>query len=93
MKLLVDRLTTFGYIPAMTTTIFTNGRSQAVRIPKELRFKGREVSIRRIGDGVLLVPVKVSTWPDGFFERIRIDDDNFTRPDQGELPPIVEFTK
>ena len=76
----------------MTTTLFTNGRSQAVRIPKELRFEGREVSIRRMGDGVLLVPVKASSWPDGFFESIRIEDDRFTRPDQGELPSIVEFT-
>jgi len=92
LDLLVDRLTRIGYIPAMTTTLFTNGRSQAVRIPKELRFEGREVSIRRLGDGVLLVPVKASTWPDGFFANIRIDDANFTRPDQGELPPIVEFT-
>ena len=64
-----------------------------MRIPKELRFEGREVSIRRLGDGVLLVPVKASTWPEGFFESIRIDDSNFTRPDQGEVPPIVEFTR
>jgi antitoxin VapB len=75
----------------MTTTLFTNGRSQAVRIPKELRLEGREVSIRRLGDGVLVVPVKASTWPEGFFESIRIDDADFTRPDQGELPPIVDF--
>ncbi len=81
------------YIPAMTTTLFTNGRSQAVRIPKELRFQGKEVSIRRLGDGVLLVPVKATTWPEGFFESIRIDDANFTRPSQGELPPIVDFTE
>ena len=76
----------------MTTTLFTNGRSQAVRIPKELRFEGREVSIRRLGDGVLLMPVKPSSWPEGFFESIRIDDDHFTRPDQGKLPPTVEFS-
>ena len=76
----------------MTTTLFSNGRSQAVRIPKELRFEGRKVSIRRLGDGVLLVPVKASSWPEGFFESIRINDANFSRPDQGELPPIVEFT-
>ena len=75
----------------MTTTLFTNGRSQAVRIPKELRFEGREVSIRRLGDGVLLVPVKATTWPEGFFESIRIDDVNLIRPDQGELPPIADF--
>ena len=76
----------------MTTTLFTNGRSQAVRIPKELRFEGREVTIRRLGDGVLLVPVKASTWPEGYFESIRIDDENFVRPDQGALPPIVDFS-
>ena len=76
----------------MTTTLFTNGRSQAVRIPKELRFEGREVTIRRLGDGVLLVPVKARTWPEGYFESIRIDDENFVRPDQGALPPIVDFS-
>ena len=75
----------------MTTTLFTNGRSQAVRIPKELRFEGKEVTIRRVGDGVLLLPVKAPTWPVGFFDSIRIDDANFSRPDQGELPPIVDF--
>jgi len=77
----------------MTTTLFTNGRSQAVRIPKELRFEGKEVSIRRLGDGVLLMPVKASTWPEGFFDSIRIDDANFVRPDQGELPPVVDFSE
>jgi len=77
----------------MTTTLFTNGRSQAVRIPKELRFEGKEVSIRRLGDGLLLMPVKASSWPDGFFESIRIDDANFVRPDQGELPPVIDFSE
>ncbi len=75
----------------MTTTLFINGRSQAVRIPKELRLEGKEVSIRRLGDGVLLLPVKASIWPEGFFENIRVSDENFTRPDQGELPPTLNF--
>ncbi len=66
---------------------FTNGRSQAVGIPEKLRFEGKEVTIRRLGDGVLLVPVKAFTWPEGFFNSIRIDEPNFTRPDQGEHPP------
>jgi antitoxin VapB len=76
----------------MTTTIFLNGRSQAVRIPKELRFEGKEVSIRRLGDGVLLEPVKESVWPAGYFERVRINDEAFVRPDQGELPPVTDFS-
>jgi antitoxin VapB len=75
----------------MTTTVFLNGRSQAVRIPKELRFEGKEVSIRRLGDGVLLEPVKDKDWPPGYFESIRIDDESFARPDQGELPPSADF--
>jgi antitoxin VapB len=34
--------------------VFTTGRSQAVRIPKEFRFRGREVCIKRIGSAVIL---------------------------------------
>jgi antitoxin VapB len=77
----------------MNTTLFVNGRSQAVRIPKELRFEGREVNIRRLGDGVFLSPVKATKWPEGFFSEIRIDDPDFSRPDQGELPPLADFSK
>lgn len=65
-----------------------NGRSQAVRLPKELRLPGKEVSIRRLGDGVLIEPVTETTWPGGYFESIRIDDTSFVRPDQGETPEI-----
>ncbi len=36
--------------------IFWNGRSQAVRLPKEYRFATSEVSIRREGDKVILEP-------------------------------------
>ena len=40
---------------AMTTAkVFTTGRSQAVRLPKEFRFKGREVRIWQVGDMVCL---------------------------------------
>jgi predicted Rossmann fold flavoprotein len=87
----LDGLSIRRYIPHMTTTIFLNGRSQAIRIPKELRFEGKEVSIRRLGDGVLLLPLKAAAWPPGYFESIRIDDEAFVRPDQGELPPVADF--
>ena len=30
--------------------LFTNGQSQAVRLPKDFRFEGKEVYIRRVGD-------------------------------------------
>ena len=41
-----------------TTKVFTNGRSQAVRIPKEYRFDVDEVFINRIGDAIVLTPVE-----------------------------------
>jgi len=39
-----------------TAKLFQNGRSQAVRLPKEYRFSGSEVSIKRLGEVVLLYP-------------------------------------
>ncbi len=37
--------------------LFRTGRSQAVRLPKEFRFKGTEVRIRRSGNSVVLEPI------------------------------------
>lgn len=36
--------------------LFMTGRSQAVRLPKEFRFPGKEVRLRRVGNGVLIEP-------------------------------------
>lgn len=43
-----------------TARIFTNGNSQAVRLPKEFRFDADEVVIRKVGDMVVLFPKKYS---------------------------------
>lgn len=37
--------------------LFMTGRSQAVRLPKSLRFEGTDVIAKRFGNGVLLLPV------------------------------------
>jgi antitoxin VapB len=37
--------------------LFPNGRSQAVRLPREFRFKGDRVRVRRVARGVLLEPI------------------------------------
>jgi antitoxin VapB len=39
-----------------TAKLFMNGRSQAVRLPKEFRFDGDEVFIKKVGDAVILIP-------------------------------------
>lgn len=45
----------------MTAKIFENGRSQAVRLPKECRFDADEVAVSKIGDVVMLMP-KTGNW-------------------------------
>ena len=39
-----------------TAKLFRNGRSQAVRLPREFRFEGDHVYIKKSGDGVVLLP-------------------------------------
>ncbi len=45
----------------ITAKIFTNGQSQAVRLPKQFRFDTKEVYINRIDDVVVLFP-KRNPW-------------------------------
>jgi antitoxin VapB len=44
--------------------IFKNGRSQAIRLPKEFRFEGDKVRLKRVGRGVLIEPMQfdVDAW-------------------------------
>jgi antitoxin VapB len=62
-----------------TAKLFTNGRSQAVRLPREYRFDGTEVGVKRIGDLVVLFPrnradelfySSLGNFTDDFFETI-----------------------
>jgi len=39
-----------------TAKLFQNGKSQAVRLPKEFRFKGDRVYLKKVGDAVILLP-------------------------------------
>ena len=42
-----------------TAKLFKNGRSQAVRLPKEFRMTGEEVYVKRAGDSIVLTPKDV----------------------------------
>lgn len=46
--------------------IFNNGNSQAVRLPKEFRFEGKEVLVRKVSNGVLLIPEDKNIWENWF---------------------------
>ena len=51
---------------ADTAKIFTSGRSQAVRLPKEYRFKGSEVYIKKEKGKVILSEKPQKTWAEIF---------------------------
>lgn len=74
-----------------TAKIFRNGRSQAVRLPKEFRFEGNEVYVKRVGNAVVLLPHSDS-WQ-GLFESLGLfskdfmeDRDQPARPEERENP-------
>jgi antitoxin VapB len=43
-----------------TARVFKSGNSQAVRLPKEFRFDGSEVVIKKVGHVVMLLPRRFS---------------------------------
>jgi antitoxin VapB len=69
-----------------TAKLFTNGRSQAVRLPREFRFEGDRVRVSRAGRGVLVEPVirDVSEW---FAELDRLASEPFMA--EGRQQPLT----
>lgn len=66
-----------------TAALFMNGGSQAVRLPKECRFEGNAVRVRKEGSRVILEPIEKPGWPAGFWERFHALP---PLPDDFELP-------
>lgn len=82
--------------PLDTAKIFWSGRSQAVRLPKNFRFKEQEVRIRRHGNAVILEPLaKNWNWLDAISGAL---DQDFVQaageqPAQQERPGLDELFK
>ena len=55
--------------------LFKNGRSQAVRLPKEFRFEGSQVKIRKEGKTVILEPMEKEDWPLEFWDLFATDNE------------------
>ena len=53
----------------LITTVFANGGSQAVRIPRQYRFDTDRVSVQPMNGGVLLLPVRSKPTLEDFFAR------------------------
>ncbi|WP_434310846.1 type II toxin-antitoxin system antitoxin VapB [Hominifimenecus sp. rT4P-3] len=66
----------------MTAKLFENGRSQAVRLPKECRFQGEEVFVNKIGDVVILMP-KDNEWA-GLLSGLSLFSDDFMSEERNQ---------
>jgi len=64
-----------------TARLFRNGQSQAVRLPKQFRFEGSKVYVKRVGNAVVLLPYR-SSW-DGLFESLERFSEDFME-DRGQ---------
>ena len=58
-----------------TAKLFQNGRSQAVRLPKNYNFTGKDVFIQKVGETVILFP-KGKVW-ETFLEGLNGFTDDF----------------
>lgn len=76
-----------------TAKIFQNGQSQAVRLPKEFRFESNEVYIKKMGNAVVLIPIK-NSWQSLFDSLDKFSDDFMnTREQPKELQKREDIFK
>ena len=66
-----------------TAKLFQNGQSQAVRLPKQFRFEGDSVFIKKIGDTVVLIPKK-NAWDQLFNSLHKFSNDFMDNREQPE---------
>lgn len=72
--------------------IFTNGQSQAVRLPSQFRFKEKEVFVFKNAVGDVVLSTKRNTWDD-FFKLVKENQTDFVLQRDETLPQIREFFK
>ena len=66
-----------------TARLFQNGQSQAIRLPKEFRFSGDKVFIKKMGNTVVLIPYQ-SSWQPLFNSLDQFSDDFMESREQPE---------
>lgn len=73
-----------------TAKIFQNGQSQAVRLPKEFRFKDDHVYVKKSGNVVILIPAQDS-WESLFDSLSKFSDDFMTDRKQPDVQTREKF--
>ena len=72
----------------MLGKVFQNGRSQAIRIPKEYRVDTNEVFIEKVGDSLIIKPKYENKWDSWFDALDKIDTSDFL--EDRNQPPAQE---
>jgi antitoxin VapB len=70
-------------------SLFRNGRSQAVRIPREFELAGTEVLMNKEGDRLVLTPLRTNRLADLLASWEPLDDG---LPEAEDLPPQARET-
>jgi len=65
--------------------VFKNGRSQAIRIPKEFRITSKEVYIEKEGNKIIIHPKYDDQWDD-FFKKLKDVDTGGFLEERNQLP-------
>ena len=66
--------------------LFKNGQSQAVRLPKEFRFKGDQVLVKRVGNALVLLPLQ-EPWTPLFESLLQFSKDFMVTREQPNQKP------
>jgi len=69
-----------------TAKLFQNGKSQAVRLPKEFRLKGERVYVKRMGNAVVLLPYS-APWQ-SLLDSLGLFSDDYMS--ERRQPPVQE---
>jgi antitoxin VapB len=67
-----------------TAKLFQNGKSQAVRLPKEFRFESDRVYVKKMGNAVILLPYG-ALWQ-SLVDSLSLFSDDFMAT-RTQLPP------
>lgn len=73
-----------------TAKLFLNGRSQAIRLPKEYRFEGEEVYVKKFNNIVMLFP-KNDPWAPMIDSLDKFTSDFMEERDQPKLQKRARF--
>jgi len=75
----------------MLAKVFQNGRSQAIRIPKEYRVDTSEVFIEKVGDTLVIKPKPENKWDNLFDTLDTVDTSNFLKDREQPLTQEKEI--